>query len=118
MRNGMAETIAEAEAQEIQIPQKFDDREWRQFAGLIDGYKIAKEMGIDFHRWGYERQQKYEQTGRWDLNLLELRVMLFYQYRADYMSGWTYHERDHLVDSLLQVLSDTTGQPYTPYKPE
>ena len=44
--------------------------------------------------------------------MLELRLMLFYQYRADYMSGYTYHERDHLVDSLLAALSEQTGQPY------
>ncbi|MFO7323522.1 MAG: hypothetical protein DIU68_017470 [Chloroflexota bacterium] len=40
--------------------------------------------------------------------------MLFYEFRADYWSGWTYHERDDLVDSLFLALSRATGQPYTP----
>jgi hypothetical protein len=40
--------------------------------------------------------------------------MMFYEYRADYFGGYTYHERDAVVDSLLQALSEKTGQPYRP----
>jgi hypothetical protein len=113
MRGRMAETSAEAQAQTLKLPQNIDG-DWRGFAGLMDGNQIAQEMGLDFHSWGQSQEEKYQNSGCWELPLLELRLMLFYEFRADHMTGWTYHERDSLVDSLLQSLSEKLGQPYTP----
>lgn len=111
MRNGMAETIAEAEAQSFELPE-FSN--WRRFSVLLDGYKIAAEMGVDLGEWAVQQQNLYLETGTWDLSVLELRVMLFFQYRADYWSGYDYTERDPYVDSLLQTLSQKLNLPYQP----
>ncbi len=105
-----AVTKAEAEAQQFTLPLHLDD--WREFAGLLDGYKIGEELGFDLIAWGHAQEQYFEQAQKWDLEVLELRLMLFYEFRADHMSGYTYHERDDLVDSLLHALSRQTGQPY------
>ena len=115
MRGNMAETVAEAEAQQFRLPEKFEN--WRSFAGLLDGYKIAAEMGLDLPAWGREQQARYQQNRRWDLSVLELRLMLFYQFRADYWTGYDYHERDAMVDDLLRALSKKTGQPYPSEQP-
>lgn len=105
-----AETVAEAQAQTYTLPESLEG--CRQFAALVDGYKIAEELGHDFRVWPTEQEDLYHQTGQWNLNILELRLMLFFEFRADYMSGYTYHELDDLVDSLLLKLSELTGQPY------
>ncbi len=105
-----AATAAAANAQQFVLPVRLE--EWRAFARLLDGYKIAKELSFDLRDWGYAQEQRFEQSQQWDLSVLELRLMLFYQFRADYMTGYTYHERDALVDSLLRALSRQTGQPY------
>lgn len=59
--------------------------------------------------WGPAQEAKFEATGVWGLDSLELRIMLFYEFRADYMSGYTYHERDHFVQSLLEELRGKAG---------
>ena len=110
MRNQMAETVAEANAQTLTLPAELDS--WRTFASLLDGYAIAQELGFDLKHWAPLREGRFAQTGKWNLNALELRLMLFYEFRADYMSGYTYHERDETVDSLLRALSQLTGLPY------
>lgn len=97
-----ARTIADAQAQEFVVPDTLDN--WRKFAGMIDGYEIAQELGLNFGEWGAECERQYADSGKWNLDVLELRLMLFYQFRADYMGGYTYHERDHLVESLLHEL--------------
>jgi hypothetical protein len=43
--------------------------------------------------------------------------MLFYAYRSDYMSGYTYTENDELADSLLSAISEKLHLPYTPKQP-
>lgn len=109
MRDGMAETVEEAEAQTFTLP-KFEH--WREFALLLDGYKIAEEMGFTLFDWAYTQEEHFNRTHQWDLSILELRILLFSQCRADHMGGYTYHERDHWVESLLRMLSIQTGQPY------
>jgi hypothetical protein len=113
MGYGIADTIAEAEAQRITIP-KFEY--WRDLARLMNGYKIAEELGLDFHAWGAAQEKNWERTQQWNLDVLHLRLMLFYIWRADYMTGWTYTEHDHFADSLLQELSKKLDQPYQPNK--
>jgi hypothetical protein len=110
MAEQMATTVAAADAQQITLPTQLGD--WREFAGTLDGYKIAAELGFDLGQWSKNQEQQYEETQRWDLNVLELRLVLFYEFRADYFTGYTYHERDDLVDSLLCALSRKTGLPY------
>lgn len=110
MRNGMAETVAEANAQQYTLPANLEN--WGAFALLIDGYKIAEELGIDLAEWIETQQQRFEQTGRWDMTVLELRLMLFQKQRSNYWAGYTYHEQDEAVDSLLRALSQKTGLPY------
>ena len=111
MSDKRAETVAEAQSQTFTIPEFAD---WRGFAGLINGYKIAEELGLDFPKWGTEQKERWETSNQWDLDLLHLRIMLFYTYRADYMTGWDYTEHNEMADSLLQVISEITGQPYEP----
>jgi hypothetical protein len=105
-------TLDDAQTQPWQLPAQFDDQTWRQFASQLDGYAIAKQLGFDLISWGAAQEQHYQQHGRWELHVLELRLMLFYQFRADYMTGYTYHERDDLVESLLLALSSASGQPF------
>ena len=42
-----AKTIAEAQQQTYTVPTQFDDKTWRSFAGLINGYAIAEELGFN-----------------------------------------------------------------------
>jgi hypothetical protein len=105
-----ATTVAAANAQEFALPAQLDD--WRRFAALLDGYAIAKELGYDLLAWGAAHDQRYRDAGHWDLTVLGLRLMVFYEQRADYWSGYTYHERDDTVDSLLREISRMTGLPY------
>ena len=105
----MAETVADANAQIFTLPDLGD---WRTLAMRINGYKIAEELGFDLSAWGEEQEKRYKTTGQWELDVLHLRLMLFYEYRADYFTGYTYRERDDLVDSLLRALSEKTGLPY------
>src|SRR5688572_11544054 len=109
MEKKRAVTIAEAQAQTLTLPT-FEG--WRTFAGLMDGYKIADELGLDFHAWVIEEQKRWRETGRWDLDVLHLRLMLFQAFRSDYMTGWDYTEHDDIADSLLRALSEQLGQPY------
>lgn len=99
-----AKTVAAANAQQFVVPVSLDA--WRTFAGLIDGYAIAEELGIDLGGWAAEHAQLYAASGEWQLDVLGLRLMLFVQFRADYMGGYTYHERDPIVESLLQALRE------------
>lgn len=112
MRNGMAETIAEAEAQPLTLPALQD---WREFALLLDGYMIANEMGIDYVQWSAEQDERYEQTGIWNLSVLELRLMLFYACRQERWTSlpgdWYYSK---MADSLLRAISAQTGLAYQP----
>jgi hypothetical protein len=111
MRDGRAETVAEAEAQRYTLPARLDD--WRQCAALIDGYKIAKELDFELIPWANEQGDRWRASGTWgDLSLLELRLMLFAAFRADYMGGYTYHEYDEIADSLLHAISAKTGLLY------
>lgn len=109
MSNSRATTIAEAEAQRFDLPTF---KAWRQFAGMMDGYRIAEELDLDYHTWYPARKQHWETTGHWDLEPLYLRLMLFFAFRADYMSGYTYTEQDEIVDSLLHELSQQLNLPY------
>jgi hypothetical protein len=109
-----AKTIAEAQQQTYTVPTQFDDKTWRSFAGLINGYAIAEELGFNLIEWGNAQVAAHKTGDKWTLTELELRLLLFYAYRADYMSGYTYHEQDELVDELLAALAAVVGQPYTP----
>ena len=106
-----AKTPAEAEAQVFSLPAQLKD--WRKCAVLIDGYAIAQELGFELMPWGAKKAKAWQSSASWDLNnLLELRLMLFWTFRADYWSGYTYHEHDDMADSLLRAISARTGLPY------
>lgn len=109
-----AKTVAEAQEQTYTIPPRFDDQVWRGLAGLIDGYAIAAELGFDLLEWGRAQVAAHKAGEKWTLTELELRLMLFYAYRVDHMTGYTYHEQDELVDQLLAALAAVIGQPYEP----
>jgi hypothetical protein len=106
----IARTRAEADAQIYILPSSLDN--WRECAALIDGYRIAEELGLDLLRWGGDQQREYDSSGEWKLGVLGLRLMLFYAFRADHMGGYTYHEHDAMADSLLRAVSAQTGLPY------
>ena len=107
----MIETVAEAQKQEFTLPEF---KQWRTFARSINGYKIAEELGLDFGKWTVEQVKHWKETNHWDLDILQLRIMLFYAFRSDYMTGYTYTEHDEMADSLLQAISKKSGHPYTP----
>jgi hypothetical protein len=109
-----ATTKAEANAQQLTLPP-FEH--WRAFAGKMDGYKIAQELGLDYAKWIEQNLKQWRETGQWDLDVMGLRLMLFYAYRSDYMSGYTYTENDELADSLLSAISEKLHLPYTPKQP-
>jgi hypothetical protein len=112
MAGRVAETVAEAEAQEARPPDAFDDLAWRRFAGTLDGYKIAAELGLDLFAWGAAQAEASGRSGAWGLDVLELRLALFYLLRRDHLSGVTYHELDDLVDGALAALAARLGRPY------
>lgn len=103
--------VAQAEAQTLVLPA-FKD--WRRFAGSLNGYRIADELGIDLWAWSAEKRKHWEQTGQWALGVLSLRLVLFATFRYDYMTGYIYTEQDEYADSILQELSRLLDQPYTP----
>lgn len=103
----VAQTRAEAEAQELVLPNQYE--QWSEFAYLLNGYKIAEEMGFDLMEWRSKRLAEYEATGKWNANILELRLLLFAQARAAHFS---WGEPFDMVDSLLRELARQTGQHY------
>lgn len=105
-----AKTRAEAEQQSFILPPHFNQN-WVYFASLIDGYAITEEMGIEWRTWYQEQHDHYRQTSTWDLDILGLRLMLFFEYRADHFSGVEDMNRD-IVESLLKAFSQHCGQPY------
>lgn len=107
----MIKTVAEAQAQDFTLPE-FKD--WKKFARSIQGYQITKELGLNFHEWTRDQFNQWNETKQWDLDVLHLRIMLFYAFRRDYWMGYTYTEQDELADSLLQEISKKTGLAYTP----
>ncbi len=110
-----AKTVTQANAQTFTIPSSVD-ADWRRFAGLLDGYAIAEELGVNLMRWAGDTVGLAMQRGKFEdsISVLDLRLMLFAVFRSDYMSGYTYTEHDPEVDFILQALSQKTGQPYTP----
>jgi len=110
MTNDKVATVAQANAQHITLPEF---KAWRRFAASIDGYAIAEELGIDYRTWYAEQEQQWQTSGAWSLDVLHLRLMLFFAFRRDYMTGYTYTEHDDIVDSLLRALSTQVNQPYT-----
>lgn len=110
-----ASTVAEANQQQFTIPKSLADN-WRGFAGLINGYTIAEELNAKETKWSVDVvQQAMEQGGfASDVSILDLRLMLFFAFRTDYFTGYTYTELNAEVDFILQALSEKTGQPYTP----
>lgn len=109
MNTKRATTVNDANAQKFSLPAF---KQWRKFAGLIDGYQIADEMGLDYGAWYVEQEKRWRDAGAWTLDALELRLMIFLAYRSDYMSGYTYTEHDEIVDSLLYALSEVLDLPY------
>ena len=103
----VAGTRAAAEAQEIVLPKNYE--QWSEFAYLLNGYKVAEDMGFDLLEWQSKRLAEYEATGRWNANVLELRLLLFAQARA---ARFSWGEPFDLVDSLLHELARQTGQHY------
>lgn len=104
-----ATTLAEANAQTLILPAF---KEWRRFATTLDGYKIAAELDLPT-LWYAEQKAAWEKTHTWDgLDILHLRLMLFYAFRSDYLSGYTYTEEDEMVDSILHALSQRLNLPY------
>jgi hypothetical protein len=105
-----AKTLAEAQ-QPYQVPQNINDR---TDAYLADGYAIANELGFDLREWGAAKEQNFHQTGEWELDELGVRLMLFYQDRALHFGGYTGHEFDYEIDTLLQKLAQLKATDYQP----
>lgn len=98
-----AKTRVEAEAQTLDLPPQFPAN-WRGVARLLDGYAVAGDMGLDFGTWTTAQVEAYYQSGVWNLTTIELRVMLFWAYRSDYFTGYTYNEHDRAVLADLDAL--------------
>ena len=95
----LAKTILDANSQQY-IPGE-DLHVW---AKNLDGYEIAKELGFDLKDWGAAQEENFHKTGTWNLNELEVRLMLFYIGRWLHFSGYTYREKDDVIESLLILL--------------
>jgi len=111
MRDGIAEIIAEAQAQLLDLA---DVKDWRRVVSSIDGYEIAKELGLNFHIWGGEQFRLWKAEKRWELvDMLHLRIMLFYVERANYFAGgYSDTIYDDMEDSLLHEISKWLDLPY------
>ncbi len=77
----MARTLAEANAQMLTVPE-FEG--WFRFAHTLDGYTLFHSLGRadgigDLRN---EHLRAYRETGTWRGSLLELRVVLFFEARA------------------------------------
>jgi len=105
MTDEIIRTLEEAERQPFTLPALGD---WVEFAALIDGYTIANELGFDLLDWANKRIDNYRETGYWHANIMELRLLLFFFFRADHFAGGSSWAE---ANSLLIELSRQTGQP-------
>jgi hypothetical protein len=107
-----AQTRAEAEAQAFTLPARYDG--WIEFAHLIDGYAVARDMGLgDLREWAQEPFREYEESNQWKVDtVLELRLLLFYKARQLRFSYELEFQTFPIVHSLLKALAEKTDQPY------
>ncbi len=110
MTDNKATTVAQAKSQMLVLPEF---KHWRRFAALIDGYQIAEELELDYRSWYKIQLQHWQTSQTWGLDVLHLRLMLFFAFRSDYMTGYTYTEHDEIVDSLLHALAHKLNLPYS-----
>lgn len=108
MRNDVAETIAEAEAQAFVVPTY---EYWLQFAHLLDGYAICEELGLRWQDWREQQLRQFTSASD-STNVLEARLLLFFEARAKrFTDGPEPYAR---INALLQRIAQQTGQAYTP----
>jgi hypothetical protein len=106
----MAASVKDAMSQVLVLPERLQD--WRHFACLINGYAIAKELGQDPQEFTRNTRAIVESIECCDqLDLLDLRLMLFFECRIDHFSGWTNHERDEAADRLLRAIARKLNLP-------
>lgn len=108
----LVQTVAEAEAQQLEMPERFED--WQFFALLMNGYSIAKELGMaEYADWSWEQLDRYDQSGEWHTNTLGLRLILFFYQRYFHHSGEPVYLQDfHRIDSLLHTIAERRGLDY------
>jgi hypothetical protein len=105
--DGMAETLEEANAQMLTIPI-FEG--WFRFAHTLSGYNIfarlrrADSIGDLRHK----HTRTYYETGRWEGSLLELRLVLFMEARAQRHGAYPgYHpDEDPKFRAMMTDLLD------------
>jgi hypothetical protein len=108
--NQRASTRAEAEAQTFTVPPTYDG--WHQFAALLDGYAVLKDMGIEnWGEWHRAQLDAYDKSGSWQTDLVGLRILLFLTARG-MRFAWGAEPFDR-IDSLLHEIAGRTGQRYT-----
>ena len=78
------ETVEEANAQRLHVPEY---KGWFGFTHILSGYNLAEELGLELHELRQERAAQYDQIGRWEGTLLELRLILFFEARAMRFAG-------------------------------
>ncbi len=97
--DGGARLMSEANSMDLKQP-RYD--EWKQFAALLDGEKVCREMGIRPTAWYAQQLRNFKKAGVWNLSLLELRLMLYLEAnKAKYNGGVENRAR---VESLLAVI--------------
>ncbi len=84
MPDEMVSTVAEANAQTLDVPEY---EGWFAFAHLLNGYDVADELGLELSELSREKAATYDRTRVWEGTLLELRMTLFFEARALRMAG-------------------------------
>lgn len=66
--------------------------DWFQYAHTIDGYNLARLIGLDLGELVNVMDARFQQTGQWRGSLLDLRLALFFKARAFRHWGVTIEE--------------------------
>jgi hypothetical protein len=73
-----------------ELPQSHRWEEWSEFAQDMDGFGIARQLGVDLSELFDVTVERYRRQGSWKGGFLDLRLTLFYaawQMRHDANSG-------------------------------
>ena len=84
--------------------------DWSRLGHTVNGYALCDEMGVAWGDWWHSQVARYEATGRWDIPVVEMVMILFFQARSRRFV-WGPDPFD-LIDSLLHAIAEKTGQIY------
>lgn len=106
----MARTITEASAQKLTVPE-FEG--WFEFANTLNGWELFGSLGRtdgDISALRSEHRERYRATGTWEGSLLELRVYLYFEAKAQHLYSFSGYKADEdpefraLMTDLLDAI--------------